>query len=117
MATSPYTPSRAALGDISNNKLFKSALKTPLSTVHETFDPIEHSLGQALLPDIQEFEILKPNYSEDVILDYIDHTFPLFSETVPEEHWQDPGFELVDQEIEDFLSGGLKIGYISTPEL
>jgi hypothetical protein len=117
MATSPFTPSRAALGDISNNKLFKSALKTPLSTVHESIDPIEHSLGQVLLPNIQDFGILKPNYSEDVILDYIDHTFPLFSQPAPEQHWQDPDFELVDREIEDFLTEGLKIGYIDTPEL
>lgn len=117
MANSPFTPSRSALGDISNNKLFRSALKTPLNIIHEDTESIELCMGQAVLPDIQEIGILNPDYSEDIILDYPDRSFPVYVQEIVDEPWQDPGFECIEQEIENFLNEGVKVGFVVTPNI
>ena len=54
ISLTPFTPGRAALGDISNSKLFKSGLKTPLANVTEEIVKV---YGAALLPEVDNIEI------------------------------------------------------------
>ena len=103
MSSSPFTPSRSSLGDISNNKFLRSTLKTPLSTVHEVYEPIEASIGEVLKPVISEGCLYRIDYSNDMLCEYPDYN--LSSELIDpiEDIWEDPEFMATEIEILKYL--------------
>jgi hypothetical protein len=104
MASSPYTPSRPALGDISNHKKFlKSTLKTPLRVVPESSNPIELISGETMRPILEEGIIFQQDYSNDTLTEYPDYFLPSV-EIIPEDSkWEDAGFLPIESEILKYL--------------
>lgn len=101
MDFTPFTPARSALGDISNQKLFRSALKTPFPSIMEE---IEKIYGHAIAPDFHQIEIYPVNYSKSPLSSlklelFEEKTFPLELED-----FSDPGFSDTEREIEKYLS-------------
>lgn len=110
MDFTPFTPARSALGDISNQKLFRSALKTPFPSIIEE---IEKNYGHAIAPDFPEIEIYPVNYSKSPLsslkLELLEEkTFPLELEK-----FSDPGFSDAEREIEKYLNQGVIFDNIS----
>ena len=104
ISLTPFTPGRAALGDISNSKLFKSGLKTPLANVTEE---IEKVYGAALLPEVENIEIEELNLGRSPL--FSPKCYNIESSTIKPESpvFSDPGFEVVDKEIENYLEQGV----------
>ena len=102
MASTPFTPSRNALNDISNRKRLQSALKTPLRPPEE----LEKIQGKSLVPSELPLEtclfgLMDSRFSPELQV--------LENESISAEtsEFFEADFEKVDAEIDIFLNSGV----------
>ena len=111
MANTPFTPSRSALGDISNHKLFKSEFKMPNSIITEE---IEKTFGEAYREEsILESEIFEFSTGKSPLQSPRDYYFRSHSISIKSDEFIDNGFKEVEAEIEFFIDSGITYNVIN----
>ncbi|OMJ77680.1 hypothetical protein SteCoe_22674 [Stentor coeruleus] len=110
MDFTPFTPARSALGDISNQKLFRSAVKTPFPSIKEE---IEKVYGFAIAPEMPEIEIYPVNYSKSPLSSLKLEPLEEKSFPIELEDFSDPGFSDTEKEIEKYLNQGVILDNIN----
>jgi hypothetical protein len=103
MASTPFTPSRSALGDISNRKLFKSTFKTPAATAQE----IEKIYGEAQLPEVLELDMHDLEVYTSPSQSPKHYCIENLEISIDSYDYSDPEFEPIDEEINSFLDLGI----------
>ena len=105
MANTPFTPSRSALGDISNHKLFQTSLKTPRVISEEA----EKIYGEAMLEIPGEIEIADFDLNNSPLPSpkYYIIQDTAIDQDKGKEYFYEKEFEEIETEIVRFLEIGI----------